>query len=75
MYKLSIEAIRRTVDDPRCVVGLGKHIATWTSAAKTMKHKSERIALWESLFFVAMQEDLWEDARIVSTISVQSTPL
>jgi N-terminal acetyltransferase B complex non-catalytic subunit len=31
-----------------------------------MQRKNDRMALWDTLFYTAMQEDCWEDARFVS---------
>jgi N-terminal acetyltransferase B complex non-catalytic subunit len=66
MYRIFIEVLRRKEQTPT-VNSIGNAaLGTWQSAAKNMKRKLDRIALWDLLFYTAMREDCWEDVRLVS---------
>jgi N-terminal acetyltransferase B complex non-catalytic subunit len=44
----------------------GKQILTsWENAAKSFKTRNGRLAFWNTLFSIAVQLGLWEDARVV----------
>ena len=67
MYRLFLDASRRSMTGGLSSASVGTSaLSHWASAAKTMQRKNDRMALWDTLFYTAMQEDCWEDARFVS---------
>jgi N-terminal acetyltransferase B complex non-catalytic subunit len=67
MYETCIESLRRMNDKGLGFNSIGAvALGCWQSTAKNMDRKTDRMALWNTLFRTAMQEDCWEDVRVVS---------
>lgn len=66
MYRLTIEAYRRHLQEAFPLSAETRVISCWQRLAKTLKRKEDRMLLWNELFKVALQDYIWEDVRIVS---------
>jgi len=65
MYKVFIEATRRKSQIlEQYTIGTNAR-SCWQAAAKTFRHKDDRMSLWSDLFKVALQENVWDDVRFV----------
>lgn len=69
MYETFIAASRLETEDHHISTVGTEALATWQATASRMKHKSERASLWDLLFSTAIQEDCWEDVRLVSCLN------
>ena len=69
MYETFIAASRLETEDHHIATMGTEAFATWQATASRMKHKSERASLWDLLFSTAIQEDCWEDVRLVSCLT------
>ncbi|KAF2033776.1 hypothetical protein EK21DRAFT_57934 [Setomelanomma holmii] len=66
MYRIFLESGRRRLQKGLSMASVGTTALNhWLAAAKTMQRKNERMGLWNELFYIAMQEDAWEDVRYV----------
>jgi N-terminal acetyltransferase B complex non-catalytic subunit len=67
MYQKLIEALRRSDGKGLRTNTVGTvALGCWQSTAKSLASKTDRMALWDTLFHTAMREDCWEDVRVVS---------
>lgn len=73
MYETLIAASRLENEDHHISTIGAEAFATWQATASRMKHKSERVSLWDLLFSTAIQEDCWEDVRLVSCLNTALT--
>ncbi|KAF2832109.1 hypothetical protein CC86DRAFT_312914 [Ophiobolus disseminans] len=63
MYKIYLEAIRRSHGSVQNVSVGVTAIECWQATAKTLRRRDDRMTLWNTLFRTALDEDLWEDVR------------
>ena len=71
LYRLGIEATRRSLSEARSLSSIGTELLKpWQHAAKSLDRRNDRLHLWDSLFNTAMREDCWEDVRFVSFLEL-----
>jgi N-terminal acetyltransferase B complex non-catalytic subunit len=70
MYRIYIEVLRRAGENP-AVNSIGTSaLGTWQRTAKNMQRKLDRVAMWDLLFYTAVQQDCWEDVRFVCELPI-----
>ena len=66
IYNKLSEALRSNNSPSITLTSVGEiGLKAWQNAAKALPKQAERLNLWSELFISAMQEDFWEDVRIV----------
>ncbi|KAH7077321.1 N-acetyltransferase B complex non catalytic subunit-domain-containing protein [Paraphoma chrysanthemicola] len=75
MYRLDLDTARQLSNSSLSVASAGAGaLSHWLAAAKTIQRKNDRMTLWDTLFYTAMQEDCWEDVRFALVNYIKEGP-